>query len=174
MTVLDANDARARQGNLRAFLDAIAVFESEPGPDGYRRLYARQGRRYFDSFDVHPAEGGWPGERLPDEQCIAAGFKPGCVSTAAGRYQITLSTYRRVAPRLGITDFTPQSQDALAIELIREKDALELVETGRVEQAIARLRRVWASMPAAGYQQREHSLDRWVQAYADAGGAVLA
>lgn len=172
--VFDANDARARAGNLRAFLDSIAVFESEPGPNGYRRLYSdTRAPVYFDSFDLHPAAGGWPGVRLPDAQCIAAGYSPGCVSTAAGRYQVTFSTYRRLAPRLGVSDFSPATQDALAVELIKEKGALEYVETGRIGEALARLRRVWASMPAAGYEQREHDVAKWLQAYANAGGVLV-
>lgn len=161
--------------NVKAFLDAIGWAEGTDGAGGYRALYGSRSDRVsvFDSFADHPAALGWPGVRLTNEQCAGAGFGPGCVSTAAGRYQIIRPTWERVAARLALADFTPASQDAAAIELIREAGALELVIAGRLADAARAVRRVWASMPGAGYAgQGERTLLALTDAYRRAGGLV--
>ncbi|HRZ02325.1 MAG TPA: glycoside hydrolase family 104 protein [Burkholderiaceae bacterium] len=149
--------------NARAFLAAIAWAE---GAD-YSTLY---GGALFDSFADHPAELGWAGLRLPDRLCQAAGFGPGCVSTAAGRYQINRPTWRALRARLALPDFSPASQDAAALELIRERGALGLVHAGEFAAAVDRVRRVWASLPGAGYAQPEKSLDALASVYQFNGG----
>lgn len=156
--------------NLRAFLSSIAKHESSVGPDGYLMLY---GGGHFTDFSDHPARLGWPGVRLPDEQCRAAGFKPGCVSTAAGRYQITRGTLIELEnDGVQVPDFSPASQDTLALALIQKCGALEDVQEGRFDAAIEKCRKRWASMPGANYKQREHALDKWRDAYASAGGVI--
>lgn len=182
--VYDANDARARSGNVAAFLAAIATFESAPGDEGYAMLFRPpaawlplagwDGATTFADFSDHPGNLGWSGVPLPAEQCQAAGLGPGCKSYAAGRYQITRTTWNRLRRKLGfaeLPDFSPASQDRAAIELIDEKLALGLVQGGYFDDAIARVRAVWASMPGANYKQREHDLAAWRQAYANHGGA---
>jgi muramidase (phage lysozyme) len=49
-------------------------------------------------------------------------------------------------------------------------DALQLIEAGQFDDAVMRARRIWASMPMAGYGQSEHSMDKWRDAFAQAGG----
>jgi lysozyme len=166
--IYDPRDAQARAGNRAAFFDTIARFESSTDPIGYVMLY---GGGTFDNFADHPANLGWGGVPLPDEDCAAAGFGPGCVSTAAGRYQITRTTWNGLRRRIGgeLPDFSPASQDRAALELLDEKGALGLVDSGRFDEAIARVRGLWSSMPRAGDQAR---LDKWRNAYADAGGAL--
>jgi hypothetical protein len=67
-----------------------------------------------------------------------------------------------------LPDFSPASQDRLAIQLIRERGALEDLQQGRIERAIYRCRNIWASLPGAGYGQ--HSLDKLVAVWRKAGG----
>ncbi len=74
-------------------------------------------------------------------------------STAAGRYQITGTTYREVAPKIGVTDFSPESQNQVAIELIRRNGALDDVLSGNYESAIKKLGSTWASLPTSPYSQ---------------------
>ncbi len=160
-----------RQANVKAFLDAIATFESAVGDAGYVMLY---GGGEFEDFRDHPGNLGWGGVRLPDELCAKAGLGAGCVSTAAGRYQITRTTWNRLRRSHGDTlpDFSPASQDTAATILLGEEGALQPLEAGDFDEALVRARRIWASMPAAGYGQREHSVDKWREAYTDAGGTV--
>lgn len=158
--------------NVRALLEAIARAEGTAGQgDPYRVVFGY--RVTIKDLSDHPAiTGEWKGERLPDHQCKAAGFSPGCVSTAAGKYQITRTTWRKLKPRLNLRDFSPASQDAAAVELLRECGALDLIQRGKFDQAVAAARRIWASLPGAGYEQPERSL-AWLQdRYTEAGGLL--
>ena len=167
-----ASTERAVQDvNVRAFLTMIAKAEGTEGRgDPYRVCYA-YAHTVKDLRD-HPAvTGEWRGQRLTDQQCKGAGLGPGCVSTAAGRYQIIRPTWLTCKRALGLPDFGPDSQDRAAVYLIDQAGALDLVKAGRVEEAIPKLRRVWASFPGAGYAgQGMRSLNWMTTAYQQAGG----
>ena len=60
----------------------------------------------------------------------------------------------------------------MAIQQIRECGALPDVDAGRLELAISRVRRIWASLPGAGYGQPEHSIGSLRAAYLAAGGSL--
>jgi lysozyme len=147
--------------NQSAFLDMIAFAEGTNGPNGYRTLF---GGGLFDSFDDHPRQfksfTNRRGETLK--------------TSAAGRYQFLSRTWDALAKRLALPDFGPQSQDAAALELIRERGALNDVRAGRTEQAIAKCAPVWASLPGAGYAQPERQLSVLVAQYRAAGGSTEA
>lgn len=162
-------DEMTAQANERAFLAAIRVGEGTSASNGYSILF---GGTTFGSFADHPALLGWRGVGLSNSMCAAAGFGPGCVSTAAGAFQINKPTWLRVSRKLGLTDFSPASQDAVALELISEKGALADMRAGRVETAVNKVRKVWASLPGAGYGQGEVRLAAFVNNYANAGGTV--
>lgn len=162
-------ESEEMNNNVNAFLTALRVGEGTAGRDGWRTL---MGGALFDSFADHPARLGWRGTPLSASMCAGAGFGPGCVSTAAGGFQITKPTWNRVADKLGLTDFTQASQEAAAIELIREKGALSDVAAGRVAVAVSKVRKVWASLPGAGYGQGEVALASFVNHYVNAGGTV--
>lgn len=142
--------------NMRAFLDLIAYSEGTQGrgDDGYNLLF---GYGTFDSYADHPRV-----------------YVPyGNTSTsAAGRYQILARTWDDLQSRLNLPDFGPASQDAAAIELIRERGALNDVQAGRVTQAVAKVAKVWASLPGAGYSQPERKINELVAAYQASGGTV--
>ncbi|EBO6560266.1 lysozyme, partial [Salmonella enterica] len=48
----------------------------------------------------------------------------------------------------------------------------EDLRQGRIERAISRCRNIWASLPGAGYGQREHSPERLVTVWRTAGGVM--
>ncbi len=161
------------QRNIAALLQAIAQAEGTANQaDPYRVCYAY--RHTIVSLREHPAiTGEWKGERLTDQQCAGAGLGPGCVSTAAGKYQIIRPTWERMRDRLGLRDFGPASQDAAAIELLRETGALARIQAGDLAGAIAAARRTWASLPGAGYAGQGMRTMGYIQtAYLDAGGAL--
>lgn len=155
--------------NVAAFLYALRLGEGTSGPEGYR---IKCGGGTFDSYAAHPAALGWPGFGLSERVCALAGFGPGCVSTAAGAYQINKPTWNRVRAIIGATDFSPEWQDAAAIQLIREKGALADVMAGRTAAAVNKVRKVWASLPGAGYGQREITLQSFNNQYRAAGGVL--
>lgn len=163
------NDGSA---NVYAFMEAIARAEGTAGqPDPYRVCYSYA--HTVQSLADHPAiTGEWKGAKLSDTMCKAAGFGPGCVSTAAGKYQFTKPTWQRLKNKLKLPDFGPASQDAACAELLRETGAYELARRGEVKEAAMAARRTWASLPGAGYAQPERSL-AWLQnQFRDAGGVL--
>ncbi len=168
-TTLTSN---ALHPNVAAFLHAIAHAEgTATQPDPYRVCFAY--RHTIRDLRDHPAiTGEWRGEKLPDHQCRAAGHQPGCVSTAAGKYQLIRPTWAPLKSRLGLPDFGPAAQDAAAVQLLRDCGAYHPLVRGAFAAAVAAARRTWASLPGAGYQQPERSM-AWLRAtYTQAGGAL--
>lgn len=143
--------------NVRAFLDMIAYAEGTANypSDGYNTLFAGG---QFSGYADHPR--------------VYVPFRD-TTSSAAGRYQILARTWDGVRAKLGLPDFSPASQDAAAVELIRERGALADVQAGRTVRAIGKVAKVWASLPGAGYNQPERKLSALLQAYASAGGTTI-
>lgn len=148
--------------NMKAFLDALAW--SEIGP----RLLALSDNGYnicvgstpehpilFKSYATHP--------RLRCEKLN---------SDAAGRYQLMGRYYNPYMAQLGLRDFGHDSQDRIAIQLIRECHAIDDIEAGRFDAAATKCRSRWASLPGAGYGQHENDMAALRQAYVNAGGAL--
>ena len=60
----------------------------------------------------------------------------------------------------------------MAVQLIREKGALADAMAGRVAEAADKVRQVWASLPGAGYGQREVAMNTFLNHYTNAGGTL--
>ena len=73
--------------------------------------------------------------------------------------------------QLGLKDFSPKSQDAVALQQIKERGALPMIDRGDIRQAIDRCN-IWASLPGAGYGQFEHKADSLIAKFKEAGGTV--
>ncbi|MDV3469025.1 glycoside hydrolase family 104 protein [Stenotrophomonas sp. C3(2023)] len=93
-------------------------------------------------------------------------------STAAGRYQLLRRYYDAYRKGLRLSDFTPLSQDKIALQQIRERRALPLIQAGKIAEAIAAVSNIWASMPGAGYGQHEQKLSTLLDVYAAAKRAI--
>lgn len=150
--------------NRKAFLDMIAFAEIGPAllaasDNGYNVIVGSTPAKpiLFDSYRDHP-------RRLID-------VRPGLKSTAAGRYQLLARYYDPYKRLLGLGDFSPASQDAIALQQIRERRALPDVDAGRFKEAVTKVSNIWASMPGAGYGQHEHKIAALQEAYLRAGGA---
>ena len=128
------------EANVKKFLDFLGRAE---GAD-YNTIV---GGKQFTDFGAHPRVVGLRTAEGP--------------STAAGKYQIVGTTYDAVAPKLGIRDFSPDSQDKIAVELIRQKGALEDVRNGNFDAAVGKLGGTWASLPSSPYSQPKRSAE-WV------------
>ena len=158
--------------NLQAFLSMIALSEGTAniGDRGYNCIVgSRVGRALlFTSYADHPRirvqlRDDDP-KTLRDESLW---------STAAGRYQILARYYDAYRKSLALPDFTPASQDKIAIQMIREQKALDNIEAGQLVPAIDKCRNIWASLPGAGYGQHENTLEKLAQAYTQYGGALV-
>jgi muramidase (phage lysozyme) len=140
--------------NQRAFLDMIAYSELGPkllseSDNGYNVIV---GGTLFHDYADHPRQS----IKLP---------RLGIKSTAAGRYQILARYFDAYKKILKLPDFSPSSQDKIALQLIRECRALDEIESGDIEEAIKLCRSRWASLPGAGYSQHENKLDDLLAAY---------
>lgn len=91
-------------------------------------------------------------------------------STAAGRYQLLGRFWKVYKKQLGLKDFGPDAQDAVALQQINECKALPDIDNGNIETAIRKCARIWASLPGAGYGQHENSLDQLVTVWKGCGG----
>lgn len=156
-----APDRSTAERNENAFLDMIAYSEGTGGPNGYRTLF---GGGLFTNMSDHP------------RQFFTFTDKVGRVNktSAAGRYQFLARTWDDLANRLGLIDFGPASQDAAALELIRQRGALQDVQAGRIAAAIAKCAPIWASLPGANYNQPERKLSSLLASYSQAGGNLKA
>lgn len=173
LTDMNTQPGYVGSANVAAFLDVLKRCEGTANADDpYRVCYAY--RHTIQSFTDHPAlTGEWRGEPLTAQQCAGAGFGPGCVSTAAGAFQITRPTWKRVREKLGLPDFGPQSQQAAAVQLLRECGAYSALMAGDLAGAVNRARRTWASLPGANYAgQGMRSMEQVAGWYGAAGGGT--
>lgn len=157
------SDARAGGTNVLAFLDMLAWAEGtdngrQPTMDsGYDVLV---GGGLFRSYVDHPRQ-------LIDLKRL------GIKSTAAGRYQLLARYWDAYRKSLVLTGgFTPENQDLIALQQIRERGALADIQAGRIAAAIHKVRKIWASLPGAGYGQHEQKLDDLLAHYVAAGGRL--
>ena len=93
-------------------------------------------------------------------------------STAAGRFQILAHIFDYYKAFLNLPDFSPESQSAIALQLIKERKALADIEAGNIELAIKKCSNIWASFPGSLYQQHTNKIDDLVAAYVQAGGTI--
>lgn len=146
----------------RAFLDMLAASEIGAAllavsDNGYDIIVGSTPRNpiKFTSYKDHPRT-----------------YVKSVNSTAAGRYQILARYFDAYKKLLKLRDFSPASQDAIALQMIKEQRALADIEAGNFAAAVAKCRNIWASLPGAGYNQHENSLDKLQAAFLAAGGRL--
>ena len=149
--------------NLQAFLDMIAYSEIGPrllkaSDNGYNVIVGSTPEKpiLFYDYRDHPRV-----------------YIKAINSTAAGRYQILARYFDAYKSQLNLPDFSPQSQDAIAVQLIKECRALGDIEAGLLAFAIKKCSSRWASLPGAGYGQHENAYPVLAAAYRTAGGAIV-
>ncbi len=148
--------------NVVAFLDMLAWAEGTD--NGRQRTNDRGydvivGGGLFTSYADHP-------------RVLVDLPKLKIQSTAAGRYQLLRRYYDAYRKSLHLSDFTPLSQDKIALQQIRERRALPLIQAGRIPEAIAAVSNIWASMPGAGYGQHEQKLSTLLEVFQTAKSAI--
>ena len=93
-------------------------------------------------------------------------------STAAGRYQLLARYYDAYKVSLHLLDFSPDSQDRIAMQQITECHALPDIDAGRISDAVAKCAHIWASLPGVAYGQHTNKLADLQTAYLQAGGIL--
>lgn len=96
----------------------------------------------------------------------------GLLSTASGRYQQLRGNYFSYSKLLGLKDFSPSSQDAIALQQIKETGAFPLLESGDFDGVVNKIKHLWASFTGAGYGQNERSIEWLRDKFVKAGGVI--
>ncbi|MBY4945401.1 glycoside hydrolase family 104 protein [Cupriavidus respiraculi] len=153
--------------NMAAFLDMLGFSEGTVtvagSDDGYN---VNVGGLLFSSYRKHPRCS------VPTRWGL---------SDAAGRYQIMAAipgkirtdTWDWASRACGVADFTPESQDKVAVYLVARRGALDDLQKGKFADAVRKCRHEWASLPGAGYGQREHRLELLLERYIAFGGTDI-
>ena len=156
--------------NQKAFLTMIGISEGTvTSPitkcDGFDVIVTGVDGKpeIFTDFSDHPFNKGRKSKVIN---------RKGLTSNASGRYQFMLKDWRHYRDLLKLPDFGPASQDKWALQLIRERRALDDIVAGRFALAVTKVKNLWASLPGANYGQHENKIDKLVAAYIKAGGTL--
>lgn len=159
--LLAENTRHLAHPNVAAFLNAIAEAEGGGYDFRYGALKGRAGDRWrFTDTSTHPGPG-------IDGK-----------TTAAGMYQITRPTWEHHGGKLGLTDFSPHTQDLIAVEILRSLGVIEAVKAGRIAAVMPKVACTWAALPkgpglANHYPpQRYVGFDTFLRSYLRAGGRL--
>lgn len=126
---------------VSAFLDTIGYAEGTG--DRYDYMFTH---KVFYSFAAHPRQ----------IQCSY-----GLCSDAAGRYQFLSTTWDAMRRKLGLPNFSPESQDRAAVQIIKDVGCYGLVANIDGPNSFSRaaycVSGQWASFPGSPYGQPRHS-----------------
>ena len=143
----------------KAFLDMLAWSE---GTDNGRQKTRNHG------YDVIVGgELSFHLLRSPSQTCHA---KPKLKSTGAGRYQLLSRCGDAYRKQLGLKDFFEKSQDAVALQQIKERGALLMIDRGDIRQASTVAAISGLHQAGAGYGRS--SMDSLIAKFKEAGGMV--
>lgn len=144
---------------LNAFLDTISFSE------GTSRIGTE------DGYNVIVGGGTFKGYEKPPYYLIPFP-KLGISSTAIGRYQILYRFAVHYVRELNLPDFSPVSQDKIALQLIRECKATQLIIDGQFRKAVIACASRWASFPGNAYGQRVESMVSLEKCFVLNGGKI--
>jgi muramidase (phage lysozyme) len=152
---------QAGGANVARFLDLLAWSEGTSTSAatknaGYDVIVSGvDGPEVFTDYSAHPFAA-----RPPKMVLKPSPLHPnGLFSTAAGRYQVLLRYFEAYKAELSLPDFSPLSQDLIAVQQIRERrdgnhvSAIAHLSAGDIGQTIMLCAGIWASLPGNTYLQ---------------------
>ena len=137
---------------IAAFLDLIAWSEGTTEStvtkdDGYDVIVSGvDGAHVMSNYQEHPFATGTP-------PVVVRRGPPELLSTASGRYQITLETWKEFQKSSRANGFAPATQDLAAYFLLQRRRAIADILAGDIATAIAMCSLEWASFPGSLYGQ---------------------
>lgn len=141
---------------LAAFLSLISFSE---GAQYDTIVTGVDGPATFSDFSDHPFAPQFA--RAP----VIVRRSPLLESTAAGRYQLLYRYWVPYKAQLGLADYSPASQDAVALQQMKERGAVALIATGDIQGAITACSNIWASFPGNDYAQGGKSMGDLLEQY---------
>lgn len=157
---LAENKEFLKNSNVKAFIAAIAMAE---GGDYNLKFGGVKGKKHdkwqFSDFSTHPGPG-------IDGK-----------TTAAGMYQINRDTWKEMGAKMGLGDFTPETQNLLAVEILRTLGVIGDIISGDIAVALSSASRRWAALPqgpdkGGRYAQPYTSYEEFEASYQANGGIV--
>ena len=98
-------------------------------------------------------------------------LNPKLKSTGAGLTSLSRYWWDAYRKQLGLK-FSPKSQDAVALQQIKERGALPMIDRGDIRQQSTVAAISGLHSPGAGYGQFEHKADSLIAKFKEAGGTV--
>jgi muramidase (phage lysozyme) len=93
-------------------------------------------------------------------------------------YQINKVTWQDHGERrMGLTDFTPETQDLIAVSMLQARSVIDKIKDGDIEAGLSQASKQWAALPEGRgkpgrYNQPYVEFDRFDAAYKAAGGTT--
>jgi len=143
------------EARLAAFLALIRKFESR---NRYNVVY---GGGTFTDYSTHP--------RIKVYFHDPRRAEPGNnnYTTAAGAYQITSSTFDDFSRKTKTTDFSPATQDLLAMAILKQSGAYDAIVAGDISSALNLASKRWASLPGSTSGQAQQTQAAATSAFDD-------
>lgn len=157
---LNQNKEYVKNANVKAFIGAIATAEGGDYNLKYGGVRGKKNDQWqFSDYGTHPGAG--------------ADGK----TTAAGMYQINKSTWKEMGDKMGLSDFSPDTQDLLAVEILRTIHVIDSIVAGDIISALKSASRRWAALPqgpneAGRYDQPYIDYDNFIATYKRLGGST--
>lgn len=157
---LRQNQEYLKDANVKAFIGAIAAAEGGDYNLKYGGVKGKKNDKWqFSDYSTHPGAGS-------DGK-----------TTAAGMYQINMATWKEMGDKMGLSDFSPETQDLLAVEILRTINVMDRIVASDIDPALKAASRRWAALPqgpkeGGRYNQPYMAYDDFVAAYKRLGGRV--
>ena len=89
------------------------------------------------------------------------------LKSGAGRYRASFLLVGCLPQAAWPERLLPKSQDAVALQQIKERGAYSMIDRGDIRQAIDRCSNIRASLPGAGYGRSEHKADSLIAKFSE-------
>ena len=127
---LEENKEYLKSKNVKAFIASIAAAEGGDYNLKYGGVKGKKNDKWqFSDFSTHPGAGS-------DGK-----------TTAAGMYQINQGTWKEMGAKMDLSDFSPGTQDLLAVEILRTIGVIDSIVSGDISIGLSAASRRWAALP---------------------------
>jgi len=93
-------------------------------------------------------------------------------------YQINIATWREYTEKMALTDFSPHTQDLIAVDILRTLGAIDKIIAGDIPGAMPKAATRWASLPEGPGKKNHYppqpytEYPEFLANYKSAGGTV--
>lgn len=81
-------------------------------------------------------------------------------TSAQGAYQFIRNTWKGSSAAMGLTDFSPRSQDLAALHLLHQNGSIPDIQAGNYAAALQKDGQTWASLPTSRHPQPRQKMEQ--------------